>query len=334
VSLLVQIRAQLSRAGALTAPRRRLLPGLGARLGRHPRLAAAVLTALRRLPGWRLRAVAYRSLSLPLAERLATRLEIPVSDGLRMVVDTSDVLGRTLATSGIWEPQTTAAFRSLLGEGDVCVDVGANVGYYTLLASRLVGPSGHVYALEPAPEIYAALQANLALNAVSNVTALPVAAGPDEGRAALFRPPSGNVGRSSLRPHSDVPSRQDRSPVAVRPLAAVVRGSDLHRLRLVKIDVEGYEVEVLRGLEPILGQGLRPAVLVEVHTLDAPEAPDYLTRLCADYGLKAYTLVHDFGLHDRRFSPAILTHSPLELEPTTDFASIPTDRYDLLLTGE
>jgi FkbM family methyltransferase len=334
VSLLVQIRVRLTRAGALTAPRRRLLPGLGARLSPHPRLAAAVLTGLRRLPGWRLRAAAYRSVSMPLAARLATRLEIPVSDGLRMVVDTTDVLGRTLATSGIWEPQTTAAFRSLLADGDVCVDVGANVGYYTLLASRLVGPTGHVYALEPAPEIYAALQANLALNAVGNVTALPVAAGPAEGRAALFRPPSGNVGRASLRPHSDVPSRPDHAAVEVRPLSALITASDLPRLRLVKIDVEGYEVEVLRGLEPIFGLGLRPAVLVEVHTLDAPEAPSYLARLRAAHGLKAYVLVNDFGLHERRFSPAVLAQSPLELDPTTDFASIPTDRYDVLLTGD
>jgi FkbM family methyltransferase len=333
VSLLPLIRTYLTRAGALTSPRSRLLPGLGARLGRHPRLAAAVLTGLRRLPGWRLRAAAYRSISLPLVERMIAPVEIPVSDGIRMVVDTSDVLGRTLATSGIWEPQTTTAFHSLLADGDVCVDVGANVGYYTLLASNLVGPRGHVYALEPAPEIFAALEANLALNAVSNVTPLRIAAGPEEGHAALFRPPSGNVGRSSLRPHSDVPSRPDCSSVPVRPLSAVIPAADLHRLRLVKIDVEGYEVEVLRGLEPLFERGLRPAVLVEVHTLDAPEAPDYLEWFCATYSLRPYTLAHDFGLHDRRFSPSAVARSPLELD-ATDFASIATDRYDVLLTGK
>jgi FkbM family methyltransferase len=323
----------LARAGALTAPRKRLLPGLGARLSGHPRLAVGVLTGLRRLPGWRLRAAAYRFLSQPLAERLAARLEIQVSDGIRMVVDTSDVHGRTLVTSGIWEPQTTAAFRSLLADGDVCVDVGANVGYYTLLASTLVGPRGHVYALEPAPDTFATLRANLALNVVSNVTALAVAAGPEEGRAPLFRPPSGNLGRSSLRRPSDVPSRPDRAAVEVRPLSAVIADSHLRRLRLVKIDVEGFEVEVLRGLEPVFERGLRPAVLVEIHVLEAPDAPAYLSELCRTYSLQAHMLPDDYGLGARRFSPQALVHTPRRLPSPVDLAKLPMARYDLLLTG-
>jgi FkbM family methyltransferase len=264
---------------------------------------------------------------------MAARLEIPVLDDIRMVVDTSDVLGRTLATSGIWEPQTTTAFRNLLRDGDVCVDVGANIGYYTLLASKLVGRGGLVYALEPAPDVFAALEENLALNRADNVVALRVAAGPEEGEAQLFRPPAGNVGRSALRPPSDVPSSPDLAAVAVMPLASVIPTSELRRLRLVKIDVEGYEVEVLRGLEPALESGFRPAVLLEVHVLEAPEAPAYLTQLCRRHGLNAHTLAADYGLGAQRFSPQTRAYAPRQLPPPVDFGSLPMERYDVLLTG-
>jgi FkbM family methyltransferase len=283
---------------ALLEPRTRFLPALGARLGTRPRLAARVLGLLHAVPGARLGAFVYRNVSSPLCERLGGAIEVPVLGDGRMIVDTSDPIGRTIAASGVWEPGVTALFHGLLSPGDVCIDVGANVGYYTLLASRLVGPAGHVYALEPAPSAFIRLNDNLALNGVSNVTALATAAGAEEGHADLYSG-SGNVGMSSIR-HAHETWTATR--VTVRPLPALVDPSELARVRLVKIDVEGFEVEVLRGLEPAFARGFAPAFIVELHTHRAPEAAPFIDAFARRHGLTAYRLAHARGA-PRRVPP-------------------------------
>jgi FkbM family methyltransferase len=322
---------------SLLSPRERLLPGVGARLGARPRLAAATLVALRRLPGRELRALAYRRVSLPLVERMDAELEVAVVGGFRMIADTGDVPGRALATAGIWEPYVTTALQELLTPGDVFVDVGANLGYYSLLGSRRVGPGGHVYALEPAPETYASLCRNLKLNRAANVTPLQAAAGSAEGTAALFGPRPGNTGTSSLRRVSNavVPGGEvgdESTEVRLVALSSLVPDEELERLRVVKIDVEGYEAEVLRGLEPVFERGLRPAVIVEIHASFDPEAPAYVVGFCERFGLRVRWLVDD-GSVDVRRAPADRVPEVRELPPPVDLASMPRNRFDLLLTG-
>jgi FkbM family methyltransferase len=261
-------------ARSALAPEERLLPGLGVRLGRRPRLAAATLVFLRRVPGAQLH------VSRPLIRRLATQLEVPVAGGFRMRVDTAEAMGRVLATSGVWEPHVTAAFRATLSPGDVCVDVGAYIGYYTLLAAKLVGPAGHVYALEPAFDAHAALVSNAALNGVSNITTLRAAAGSFQGETAVVDQSI----RSTVRP------AEAGAKIPVRTVASVVPRAELERLRLVKVDVEGYEVEVLRGVEPIFEAGARPSLLVELHAGVVRAAVAQLAELGARYALNLYVL--------------------------------------------
>jgi FkbM family methyltransferase len=156
-----------------------------------------------------------------------------------MRVSTADQVGRVLAISGVWEPNATAAFRSLLRPGDVCLDIGAHIGYFTLLASRLVGADGHVYAFEPTPATYEALCANLRRNDVQNVTALPVAVGDMQGQAVLHEGPGTNTGRSTLRdvqPNA-APFNTPGVTVDVRRPVSCVEDEDLRRIRVVKIDV-------------------------------------------------------------------------------------------------
>src|SRR5262245_61068038 len=185
--------------GALFAPKTRLLPGIGARLGRYPTLASWVLRLLRSMPGSGLRAAVYANVSRPLAERMDCQVVVSIAGGSRMVVSTSDLVGRVLATSGVWEPHVTAAFRGLLAEGDVCVDAGAHVGYFTLIAAQLVGASGKVYALEPDETTYASLQVNLELNSATNVVAERVGAGAADRLEPFFPSPPGNTGSAAFR---------------------------------------------------------------------------------------------------------------------------------------
>ena len=312
-------------ARSLLSPRERFLPGLGARLDRYPRFVSACLVALRRAPRGRIRGAVFRNVSGPLIRRMPTQLEVPVAGGSRMVVDTSDLIGRVLAITGTWEPQVTAAFRSLLLPGDVCIDVGANIGYFTLLASRLVGPRGHVYALEPSPASHAALGTNLDLNAITNVTALCVAAGENNGQAILHEAPGRNRGASSILPSAE--DEATKVTVETRRLDSLVPADDLARARLVKIDVEGYEVEVMRTLEPVFDRGARPAVIVELSPVwSGGNAAAYCTSFCAEYDLKAYRLPRDKLLTGRPEVP----FAPIELAPI-ELAPISDEQQELLL---
>ncbi|MGZ4401242.1 MAG: FkbM family methyltransferase [Gaiellaceae bacterium] len=220
---------------------------------------------------------------------MATRLQLPVTGGFRICVDTSEAMGRVLVATGVWEPHVTAVFKRLLLPGDVCVDVGANTGYFTLLAAKLVGPTGRVYALEPAPETFAALLANIQLNGCSNVIPLQVAAGDARGEVLFDDQPNGMAIRSGVRPEG-IEGSGTLVRVPVRDIPSVLDGEAIDRLRLVKIDVEGYEVEVLRGLEPLFDTGARPAVLIELHLEVVRAALELLVRLAHSNELSLYDL--------------------------------------------
>ena len=112
----------------------------GRRIVRRPRLAVRLLRFPALVPFRSVRARLFRSLSWPLALGLHVETEVAVAGGSRMRVQTDDLVGRVLAISGVWEPNVTAAFTRALAPGDVCLDIGAHIGYYTLLAARIVGP--------------------------------------------------------------------------------------------------------------------------------------------------------------------------------------------------
>jgi FkbM family methyltransferase len=316
-------------AGSLLHPESRLLPGLGARLGRHPRLAAATLDGLHRLPTRRARALAYRHVAQPLVARMEGELVVRAAGGVRVLADPPDPSGRAIAAAGLWEWNVGAVIEQLLRPGDVFVDVGANAGYYTALAARIVGREGHVYALEPGAESFAKLQRNVALNGFDDhVTAIEAAAGAADGTATLYGPAAGHDATSSLR-RPDAGARGTEVPV--RPLHAVVAPEHRRRLRLVKIDVEGHEDDVLRGLEPLLDAGSMPAIVVEVHEAYNPDARAAVVDFCERHELAARWIAEDRADLDAELAPADRPLVLDELGSPPDLAGIGRDRYALLL---
>ena len=295
-------------AQTVVSPKQRLLPAVGARLGAYPRVAAGVFVALRHLPGTRLRAAAEQHVSRPLLGRMRVELEVPVDGGFRMRVDSTDAIGRALAVTGGWERHLVYPFQALLSPGDICIDVGANIGYHTLLAATLVGPSGHVHAMEPAADTFAALLANLKLNELANVTPHRVAAGATEGEAELDVRPFGQSLHSFVRREDEArPPQVGGVTVPVRTIASLIGPSDVGRVRLIKIDVEGYDAEALKGLEPLYESGGRPALIIELHPQGA-EALPLLARLAERYGLQPRKLYDEEG-----FGVPIQLTAPLEL---------------------
>ncbi len=320
---------------ALASPRRVVLPAVGARLQRSPRLTSLVLRVLRALPGGHLRNVVLRNVLLPLVQRMRVALVVPVAGGSQLLVSMADIEGKMLATSGIWEPQTLALMTATLVSGDIFVDLGANLGFFSLFATGRVGPTGRVYAVEPAPETYGLLLENVRRNGVSNIITKEVAAGAAPGEAVLYDV-RGEIlrGAASIKRRAgEVPAESQWSPTPVRvePLTDIVEASDLPRLRLIKIDVEGAEADVLAGLESLyVGSSPRPTLAIEVHTAIVPEAPSVIAEFCRRHRLRAFR-IGDAITADRRESATrlnVASISPDELAATRD------DYFYVVLTDE
>jgi FkbM family methyltransferase len=171
--------------------------------------------------------------------------------GFRMLTQISDLVSCVIYLTGQWEPFLTALLRERLRPGDVFVDVGANIGYYSLLASQLVGSRGQVYCIEASPTIYSALLANIALNERGNITPLNAAAADKAGELAIWLADETNRGHSttvSNLAQSEGMTRE--SLVRANTIAELVGPQVLRRARIVKVDVEGAERTVLA---PLLG---------------------------------------------------------------------------------
>jgi FkbM family methyltransferase len=163
----------------------------------------------------------------------------------RLLIPKGHTPGRKYLT-GTYEPEVTRFFLTAIGEGQVVVDVGANIGYYTLIASKLVGPSGKVYAFEPDPVYYGFLRENIEANRCSNVEAVQRAVTSGAEGEALFWPePNASSGSLYNRPGS--------SPVVVRTISLDDFFARLGwpRVDLVKMDVEGSEIEAIKGMAQV-----------------------------------------------------------------------------------
>ncbi len=149
--------------------------------------------------------------------------------------------------------------RRFLAPGSTFVDCGANVGYFTMMAAKIVGPTGHVWAFEPSPNSRNALLQNVSANAYSQVSVLPFALSSAAGKEKFTDVPRGG-GTSSFAP---APSEQgvviDVDTIALDDLGALFGSSPA----LIKIDVEGAEMRLLRGAARFFADH-RPSLLIEV----------------------------------------------------------------------
>ena len=169
-----------------------------------------------------------------------------------------------IESGGVLEPGTAAVLMALLRPGDTMVDVGAHIGTMTLPAARAIGPEGRVIAAEPAARTAALLRRSLHINSLTEyVTLHECAAGAMNGEAVLHIAPV--LGENSLIPHAGIPHTgqtggHTSERVAVRPLDDLVpRGP----VRVVKIDAEGYELEVWKGMRRIIVDNPELAVIIE-----------------------------------------------------------------------
>jgi len=176
---------------------------------------------------------------------------------------------------GIWwggetyEINETPYFKSLLKPSSVVSDIGANVGYYSLVAAPLVGSTGRVYAFEPASRQFASLKKNALRNGFTQILPNKLALADKPGEAVLYQEDEFNTGSASL--HHTGPNNTKGEMVTLTTLDDFVEPLKLDRLDVIKVDVEGYELAVLNGGRKTLEE-FHPTLLVEVKELHQRQA--------------------------------------------------------------
>lgn len=208
----------------------------------------------RRVMPWSLRGSAtpmkvlcLRRVVLPGLAARREPVEHEVRPGVVFRGNSADFVPLCVHVFGRWEPAMTSFLTSRLAPGRVFVDVGANIGWFDLLAAPLVEPGGSVVAVEASPAIHARLTEQLERNGIRNVRAVNEAVGASAGWVHIVDGPSWNSAQTAVV--ADVERRP--GSVVCRPLDEILTPDEIAACRVVKIDVEGAEFEVVRGLGPL-----------------------------------------------------------------------------------
>ena len=183
---------------------------------------------------------------------------------------------------GSYESEELNTVRDFLKEGDVFVDLGANIGLFSTVASRAVGPKGQVYSFEPFPLNTQRLKRNKELNRCSNMVIIEKAVADKPGTMTLVYDDSNqNTGMPSA-----YKADGNRLDVPVVALDEVAREQDWHRVDFIKMDIEGGEYLALKGMQNILANWT-PKILLELHpeaVARTPYTSDQIISLLADSG--------------------------------------------------
>ena len=215
--------------------------------------------------------------------------------GATVVLNPTDPVVSGALHFGVYEKAETRFFQSACRDGMTFLDVGANLGYYTALAARAVGPNGRVLAVEPDPDSFGYLEQTIAANAVGNVQAFPVAASDAPATLPLYIS-TDNRGDNRL-----YASGEDRPQVevAARPLDALLRENKIDTVDLIKIDVQGYEPKVIAGLRETITASPNLTLLTEFWPQgidEAGEDANEFLQTLRELGLTLHELQPDGSL--------------------------------------
>lgn len=228
----------------------------------------------------------------------------------KMYVDTRDVsISSHLMLEGYWEMWVTAAMMQCVRRGSVVADVGANLGYFTMLLADLTGPEGRVLSFEPNPVMARLVRRSISVNGFAPFTSFhEVALGAHDGTAAMeidvIHPGGGRVASVATEAES---AQQGYLAEDLAPLPDTARGSqvrltrfdripDAHRLEFIKMDVEGFEPQVWAGMGAILDRAHPLTIFMEFT----------VGRLSDPSGFLAEVMSHGFSLEIISFDSGIV----------------------------
>lgn len=182
-------------------------------------------------------------------------------------LDPASYFGYELLSTGQYDPGMSAAIRDLLGSGDTFIDLGGHEGYFSVLGAYVVGGGGRVICIEPQQRQWPVIVSNFVLNRCSQCTLAPYAVAERGNQQELILAPSYNSGGSTLV--SGVrgfrASFWPRQRAFMITLTELFRQYNLTRAKLIKIDIEGFELNALRSAAPLLKEHAIENLLIELH---------------------------------------------------------------------
>jgi len=232
-----------------------------------------------------------------------------LGNGMQITVPWNDVAGNEIYNKGWYEEPTVEVFRTILKTGTTFIDVGANVGQYTLLAAgALGGEDPRIHSFEPAPTIFPYLADNVAANDLKQVRINQCALGDSDTPLTLYLAQPHNLGATSLRQQYCYSGQSFQVPCTT--LDAYVAKNRIAQVDAMKIDVEGAEMSVLRGADLLLSGSHRPVIVIEYEET----AQKRFGSSCAE--MTAFLSAHGYGL-ERITDHGVVPYSPKEPEDYT-----------------
>ena len=213
-------------------------------------------------------------------------------NGQRMRVDLADYIGQQLAAEGSFERKMVETAMSHVHSGDVFLDVGAHMGFYTLVASRAVGERGSVHCFEPGDKQHRLLSENVRINGLSNVRVNKKGVSNKKGTATFVEGPSRNLGESYVSEGSS----GGGPSIELVTLDEYCREMGITAVGAMKVDVEGLEEFVFQGATDVLGR-LRPRAIVYEsvgeHAAKFGSSPEKVHAIIRSHGYRIRAFRHD-----------------------------------------
>ena len=237
-------------------------------------------------------------LALRLSKQLEGEIVVKTSDNRDFLIDTSNSSYRFVYFLGEYEGAISKLLGQIIKPGDICLDIGANIGWYTTLFQKLVGPSGEVHAFEPVPSIFEHLHRNVKLNEPpQNVRLNNFALGDVEKDVDLHifsDLPSGHASISTFDK-----TNFEIHPSRMKTLDSYLSANSIEDVALVKMDIEGAELMMLKGASKLFEQKRLPVFEIEM-ALDTTRGFDYLPNDLIEYIDKKAE--YNFFAIDERYS--------------------------------
>lgn len=226
-----------------------------------------------------------QKLAGPSTERVWTRVP-----GGEVLAPLDDHVGRAAFFLGDLDRKIRWLCTRIVRPGDTVLDAGANLGLVTLWLAQLAGKTGRVHSFEPNPELCALLEQVIARNGLTNTMLHPLALG-SRPEQLVLRAPGRNLGMGTLLADKSLGiDLIHEHTVAVETLSEIAVREKIGHVRLLKIDVEGFEFEVLRGAEPLLREQRIDAILFELNEAPASGQPHPLPGYLEECGYRLFSI--------------------------------------------
>jgi FkbM family methyltransferase len=179
------------------------------------------------------------------------------------LVDPASNFGHQVQSETGYEPEMRETLEKLIQEQDTFIDLGGNEGFFSVVASKLTGPSGRVICIEPQQRLQKVLRQNFKQNGAENVEIVCSLIGDEEGHAELYESPDTNSGSSSRYQVTRYPL--PRQKVGQTTLVRLFEELNIARVRLIKIDIEGAEYEAIFGARQLFQDEVFDYIALELH---------------------------------------------------------------------